>query len=239
MKEAKQSMHVVQGVEYAANEAKNNQRFKVEAPIYLSDWFNGTEHLIKMGFTFEEIEQAIFESGTTLKDLTEEKAFEGNLPTYHKRMSIIAESKPAYFTRYATVKGHTYERRERVAGAWAIRVAAQYQSLKHEKVIRRLFENKFDWFDKFSWSIYDCSRDEYEIYMNVTGKEGKLFADNSGKSLYVPVKALVEGDWTIIEERMTSYWKWYYNTPDRKEHLEKEMNVLKTDAALMLKGCLS
>lgn len=58
---------------------------------------------------------------------------------------------------------------------------------------------------------------------------------DNGKSLYVPVKAIVNRDYSLVEERMRTYWPSYYNTPNRKEYLDAELATLETETAKALK----
>ena len=57
---------------------------------------------------------------------------------------------------------------------------------------------------------------------------------DNGKSLYVPVKAIVDKNYSLVEERMNTYWPSYYNRPDRKEYLDAELATLKTETAKAL-----
>lgn len=57
-------------------------------------------------------------------------------------------------------------------------------------------------------------------------------------SLYIPYEAIVKGEWKMVEECHTTYHKQYYNTPERKEFLEKAMSALDTWQAKMFKAGL-
>lgn len=221
-------------LDYGKEETYFNVTHKVCPPKYLSEWLNNYDILIQIGFTMPEIEYALKCAGITLKDLTEEQAYENDFPKWkgHK-ISVINPSKPAYFTRYATVKGHTYERTERVNSAWAIRQTAQYQGGKHDKIMYHLLSNRFDWFKDFKWSLYQLDRVDGDIYMKVTPKKDNNH--QTGSSLYVPILALINSDWSLINERVTKYFSDYYSTPDRAEYLKSALGTLETVEALKLK----
>lgn len=77
----------------------------------------------------------------------------------------------------------------------------------------------------YQMSIYKLDRPTDDIYVK---------CDN-GKSLYVPVKAIVNKDYSLVENRMNTYWPSYYNTADRKQYLDAELATLETDIAKALK----
>ena len=76
----------------------------------------------------------------------------------------------------------------------------------------------------YKMSIYHLDRPTDDIYVT---------CDN-GKSLYVPVKAIVDKNYSLVEERMNTYWPSYYNRPDRKENLDAELATLETETAKAL-----
>ena len=75
---------------------------------------------------------------------------------------------------------------------------------------------------------------QMSIYHLDGAKEIYIKCDN-GKSLYVPVKAIVDKDYSLVEQRMNTYWSSYYNTPNRKQYLDAELATLKTKTAKALK----
>ena len=58
---------------------------------------------------------------------------------------------------------------------------------------------------------------------------------DDGKSLYVPVKAIVDKDFSLVVNRHTTYHKYYYNTIDRKEYLDAALATLETETAKALR----
>lgn len=72
------------------------------------------------------------------------------------------------------------------------------------------------------------------IYKLDGAKEIYVKCDN-GKTLYVPVQAIINKDYSLVENRMNTYWPSYYNTPDRKQYLDAELATLKTKTAKALK----
>ena len=223
-------------IAYNKLEADHNVQYKITPPKYLCGWLTNYDILIELGFTVDELEYALFCAGLSIDHLTEEKAYEHDLPKWVGAMSVLSPSKPAYFKRYATVKGHQYERTERVNSAWSIRQRAQYQSLKHGKLMYSLLSNRFSWFKDFKWTLYQLDRVDDDIYMTVTPKKDNNH--QTGSSLYVPIMALINSDWSLIDERVTKYFKSYYNTPDRAEFLKSALATLECPEALKLKKVL-
>jgi hypothetical protein len=114
--------------------------------IALTDWFTGTETLVTLGFTIPEIEAAIIKSGNSKETLTETKGFE-NYPTYLKTFEVVREN---YTFKTKKYNGE-WEKEVTVMG-WEIRVKAQYQSLRHSEILFCLFCNKWDWFNKLTFT---------------------------------------------------------------------------------------
>ena len=57
---------------------------------------------------------------------------------------------------------------------------------------------------------------------------------DNGKSLYVPVKAITEKNYSLVVDRHTTYHKGYYNTADRKKYLDEALATLETETAKAL-----
>lgn len=76
----------------------------------------------------------------------------------------------------------------------------------------------------YTMSIYHLDRPADDIYVQ---------CDN-GKSLYVPVKAITEKNFSLVVDRHTTYHKGYYNTADRKKYLDEALATLETETAKAL-----
>lgn len=126
----------------------NNTTFSPDTkPISLIEWFNGTPELLKLGFTENEIQKAILDSGNDINSLTEIKGFQ-SFPSYFKRAEISQESGYKYFVEEYDRTGQ-YSRNVWKTGI-GVRVPAQYQGLKHGDILFSLLSNKFEWFTSFS-----------------------------------------------------------------------------------------
>jgi hypothetical protein len=255
--------------------------------ISLTDWFNGTEELLKLGFTENEIEKAIIDSGNDVNSLTDIQGFQ-SFPQFLKRAELVDANYSYTKTTHIIQQGKDFEARERVKGI-GVRVPANYQGLKHGKILFALFSKKWSWFASFNktetceikkylsdmpmsqipeefkhltpqqlrseylleqelsecslWEIYEMHNDA-ELYLNT---------DNG--SLYVPIKALINSDFFIIEERMKSYWSSYLGVcgfalnhrgrsedqykNDQQEAYNKAMSALQSPQAKQLKKYLS
>ena len=255
--------------------------------ISLVEWFNGTPELLKLGFTEQEIEKAILDSGNDINSLTDIEGF-SQFPSYHKRAELVDSNYWYTKTNYVNQGGKQYENRERVRGI-GVRVPAHYQGLRHDKILFALFSAKWSWFDSFRKKeeceikkylsdlpisqIPDQFKDltpaelrrEYLIEKQVNEctkwsiyelrNDGEMYLTTQNGSLYVPIAALVEKDFSIIEKRMTEYHASYYNASgyglnhrgrtqeeykkDQQEAYYKAMSALTSPEALQLKEYLS
>ena len=161
-------------------------------------------------FTKKETNAAIRAANITTNDLTDVENF--TQEPWHKKKELVKDWHWDSITDTKIINGVAYEARVRKqVQSW--RIPARYQGLKHAAIIRKILEARFPWFNMFKWSIYELSDAEnYEIYM-----------DTENGTLYVPIKALLERNPKIIEERMKSYHKWYYNVAGYKlNHKENE-----------------
>lgn len=261
---------------------------ETKKPISLLEWFNGTEDLLKLGFTEKEIEKAIIESGNNVESLTDIQGFQ-SFPQYFKRAELVQEKFRYYKTNYINQFGKQYENREEVTGI-GVRVPAEYQGLKHSKILFTLFSNKWGWFNSFT-KQEECSIKKYlsdlpisqipAEYQNLTPSElrreyliekemkecslwkiyemredGEIYLKTSLGTLYVPIKALANSDFSIIEKRMVDYWSSYYRPnlsgyglnhrgrteeqylADQQKQLDEHLAILKSPEALKLKKLL-
>lgn len=81
---------------------------------------------------------------------------------------------------------------------------------------------------KSKFSIYQIHDEKsYEIYLSTS----------NGQSLYVPFRAIQERNYSLVEERHSSYHKDYYRS--KPEYLEKALGALKTPEAALLSSLLS
>ena len=76
----------------------------------------------------------------------------------------------------------------------------------------------------YKMNIYHLDRPTDDIYVK---------CDN-GKSLYVPIKAITEKNFSLVVDRHTTYHKGYYNTSDRKQYLDEALETLETETAKAL-----
>jgi hypothetical protein len=257
--------------------------------LSLIEWFNGTPDLLKLGFSESEIEKAILDSGTTVEDLTEVKGFQ-SLPSYYKRFEVVQEKGHRYFVEVFHPNGGDWKKTEWRTGM-GVRIPAQYQGLRHSKILFALFSNKWSWFDSFK-KKEECSIKKYlsdlpisqipEQFQNLTPTElrreyliekelkecslwkiyemrddGEIYLETSKGSLYVPISALIQSDFSVIEERMRNYWGSYRKVDlsgyslnhrgrteaqyliDQAEDQKKSLEPLKSPEGLQLKKYLS
>ena len=76
------------------------------------------------------------------------------------------------------------------------------------------------------FAIYSTNyRDDYEIYL-----------ETESGSLYVPLQAIVERDFSFVDQRMRSYFSWYYK--DKPQKLKDALAPLGSPEAALLKQLL-
>lgn len=176
-----------------------------QTKVKLSDWLTCKKELIDLGFKETEINKALRQLKFTLDDLTDKKDFETE-PNYYNPRLLSEDFHTCYKKEHVTVKGKCFESckyKPYQAQTWIIQ--ATYQGLKHGNIIHKLLSNKFEWFNKFKWDIYELRSDDAEIYLKT--KFG---------SLYVPIKSLMKKDPEIIKNRMLDYYGSYRNIRDKK-----------------------
>jgi len=185
--------------------------------IMLVDWLNTSLYeLLLKHYTREEIQNRLLCSGFTVEDLTDLENYRQE-PTWLKIKQLVKEN------HQFTVKEYCGEwSKEITVRGFRYRVKAKYQGLKHSKILRAFLNTSFEWFSGFNWDLYEVSNaDTYEIYLKT-----------SKGSLYVPLEALYNKDFSLIENRMKTYWSWYckesnYNLNHKKDETLGQFNERK------------
>ena len=107
------------------------------------------------------------------------------------------------------------------------RVRSIYQNNEH-KLLRAILEEQFPYIRFFVWDIYHLDTPDDDIYLQC----------ESGP-LYVPVKAIVAGNWQMILDRHNGYHNGYYGgRPECKEHLAKALSIPESYTARLFKACM-
>jgi hypothetical protein len=213
------------------------------------DFLKCRKELNVLGITDKEINKAFKELNINKNDLCEEypiKINSNNTVLYSTHEFLRTGT--GYFT---DTRSDGFEKRY-TANANIYLIPAQYQGLKHGKIIFQILSNRYPWMKTFtknknyeeslvdkyidtigrlsikdlpeelkkltineileikkekkvllesSWSLYEMYSVDYEMYL--TTEFG---------SLYVPIKALINKDFSIIDKRMKSY-SLSYNDP--------------------------
>ena len=140
-----------------------------------------------------------------------------------KGYPVVTERTTWPFTEY---KGNSGWQREIVRPARSYRTPCPYQT-QEDKLIKGCIEEKWPFMRHFKYDAYHLDQvDSYEIY--VTTETGVL---------YLPIKALLEKDFSIAEKRMKTYFGDYYrlNVP----LMEKSLAALATPTTEKLTGYLT
>ena len=237
------------------------------SPIKLSSWLSNYDKLIKVGFSEQEIENALVKSSLTLRDLTTTKGFKSE-PKYMGTYEVVRDK---YRFTVEEWMGE-YKKDVEVIGL-EVRIKCQYQHLRTKKLVDELFKAKFNWFNdnelmqvrtittkksisdlpiseipdeyknctlselrlKFIENKEEVLKSKFEIY----GDSEEMYLKTEFGSLYIPYEALLKNDFSIIENRMKTYFEWYYNKADKKEQLEKALKPLESKEAKFIKSKLN
>lgn len=93
------------------------------------------------------------------------------------------------------------------------------------KLLKKCLELKYPWLEKFNiseFSVEACrDLDNHLIYLPILNSEGK-----KDRSVYIPLKALIEGDVEAIKKCHTDYFTDYYKWPGGWGKGVTEENVL-------------
>jgi hypothetical protein len=220
----------------------------------LIDYLTCRVTLNVLGFTDDEIRKAIKDLDLPESSIVEEKSFKEE-PKWIKTKEYVRKG-IHYYKEY---KGQYYKDCSCMGVVY--KVTKQYQGLIHGKIIHKMLENKYEWFNSFYkeveedikfcinikstledipheykdltvnqlylliqntkkttkkslWSLYEMYNEKYELYL-----------DTEFGSLYVPIQAILENNFDMIEERMISYFKSYFNIT--KVPNERYLNAIK------------
>ena len=169
--------------------------------------------------------EELFERAAANYDIKDFSTFEyvvrdGGTDNYYARMGypVLCDRTSHPFKEY---KGEWMREVTKLAREY--RVPDHYQL--HEKDLLRdciLLVNPN--MANYHMDIYHLDRPTDDIYVKC----------ENGKSLYVPVKAITERKFSLVEDRHTTYHKGYYNSPDRKQYLDEALAILETETAKAL-----
>lgn len=165
-------------------------------------------------FNIETIKRAIAKTDVSISRLTEEYKTESDKePSYYFKYELIKDWHTDYVTKTLHYRG-LWERTEQ-ARVKTYRIPSQYASLQHGKIIRELLNDRFDWFKKFKWEIYDPSGSAYIFLQNSKCKS----------SIYFDLDTL----FTFSKEKIIEYnWKFhkhYYEEPAKNEFYKHNKNA--------------
>lgn len=204
-----------------------------EFPENYLDYFTAMDNFLKLGFAQEEVEEAIkalVESGK----ITYDRFFE----------EVELEWDPKHYKAWEKLGGCTFTKKE-YRGEWSrevqttgavYRVPCRFQSLIHEHIVRFLMNKRFPWFREFLWAIYAVDKENYDIYLHTKSPDPDGIC--VGSMLYVPIKALLTKDWSLIDRRHRGYMTSYYRDRTNNEgklFLPMALAPLEAPEALLLK----
>ena len=172
------------------------------------DFLTCRKYLNDLGFSDAEITVTLNQLSINKRDLCDENGYKSE-PIWPK----IKEFSRKGVIHYKEYKGEYVKECTANGEYWF--VPSQYQGLKHGKIIFTILSNRYNWFDMTKddkkkvteWQLYEMSSINYEMYLNT-----------EFGSLYVPIKAIVEKDFSIIEKRMNDYFKFYYDYKTLKDY---------------------
>ena len=181
-------------------------------------WFDSTDELKTIGFSEKEILKAIKQAGETAESLTTFDMVEASADNYanSEYHELVSTNNRQYFEEEKIIKGKVFTRRY-IGLANEYRTKGNYQSTKHEPILRNLLLNKFTYLKNFKLEIFSMYGEgkNWQIYLKV---------NKSNNSVYVPVMALIKKDSKIIIDTMLESHGNFRNQrdPKMKTHNHKE-----------------
>ena len=164
-------------------------------------WLSCSPDLLQMGFTKNEIQNAINKAGLSVDDLTDKKDFVNGCD--HKKAQLLKDFHTSNYIRvyedlmvegqYVPMEGY------KTGQVQTFQIESEYQGTIHTKVLRALFQKNFKWFNRFNWSIYELRGFDY----------AEFYLETEHGSLYIPVMALLNRDFSLIKKRQTEYYTFY------------------------------
>lgn len=143
---------------------------------------------------------------------------------YHEKNYLkIAEHVSSYVRESTTIRGETWERTvSKICDKYLV---PNKHDLNSSNLYKFMLLHDYPYLINYHMNVYHLDREGYkdEFYPSMKNGDEKL-------SLYVPYIALREKEPQIIIDRVSSYWKWYYNSPNRKEYLDKQLSILDWDS---------
>lgn len=143
---------------------------------------------------------------------------DGGKKYYEKHYLKIAEHVSSYVTEYTFIHGEQWERTvSKICDEFLI----ENSSLDSPKLYSIMLNYDYPFLKDYITNVYrfNATEHEDEFYVSMKNKDEKL-------CLYVPYMALKEKNPQGIIDRTNSYWKSYYDSPDRKEYLNKQLAIL-------------
>lgn len=105
-------------------------------------------------------------------------------------------------------------------------VPAQYQSTKHENIIRPIMMARYPWLAKYKCSFYSLNFYEghtEEFYVRTANEHGP---QGGHRSLYVPYEAFMAHDVAAIEKRNAEYLRGYTKGNETWNSMRQDANVI-------------
>lgn len=130
-----------------------------------------------------------------LLGIRHEGAFSRNPPRPFGN-ELYLGTEPNYVTNTVLVNGKEYSRTDRVACHHYLTFAPVQHLATTDYIIKPAVQRMWPWLQDFKLAIYSKLD---EIYVSLGGTD----------SLYVPYKALMLGDFNLVQARMDEYFRWY------------------------------
>lgn len=183
------------------------------AETYVTNWEKYKKYFSKKALTYAIRKRYQFEF-ITFKYI---QADDINTINYHTKKGYeLITPKPVTW-QFEEWRGEWMKKVNKLA--YDFKVPDPYQ-LGEEKLLRDCLIYDFPYLKSYAFNCYRLDGSLDEIYIH---------CDETKTSLYCPINAFVEKNPDIIKQRHESYMKSYYDTPDRKKYLDKELSIFNTD----------
>ncbi len=143
------------------------------------------------------------------------------------------------YTTYPCVEWKGEWKRDYMGEGYQYIHISPYETWK-KSFMEKCLRSKFPYLSQLKFDAYGFSfgkdnkfgSGEFYIHCDVGGRRCIT-------SLCVPFKALIENDFKLVEDRMRSYFTWYYNKPQQQECLIMAMSLLESEEAKLLRRCFA
>jgi len=235
--------------------------------LKLSDYLNCKSTLLELGFTEEEIDNAVDQAEFRESDVVDEKKIAYPIPSYYEKFDVIEE-------KILIKEKYIGDKLVRTLGE-LIKVPANLQ-VNNWKVVKNLLKLRFNWIDEFNYQsttkvdklfscmfysmtnvpdylrnytlqeIFDlkesqkeipCIKSKIKIY-DISKNDSKIYLETEFGSLTIPLDLLLKKDFEGIINHTKNHIKSYNDGCKEDIHKLNNVEIFTTPEVLKLQSLL-